>query len=145
MATIAPSPILKRRDAAQATLDRFKDVPFKWGKNDCVRLVAFHLRKLGINPKLANAGSYGSLLGAKRALARAGFATIAEAVDSLGFERITPAAAAVGDIIEWPAENELGALAIAVGNGRVVAYHQDAEGAAVLQLLQFVTAWRVPA
>src|SRR3546814_20753490 len=73
-----------RRRATQATADRFRDQPFTWGKNDCVRMVAFHLRKLGYRPKLAKAGSYSSALGAKRALARSGFETIGQALDALG-------------------------------------------------------------
>lgn len=139
-----PKPEAQRRvDATQATLDRFKDVPFEWGRFDCVRMAAHLLRQAGYKPSLSAGGTYRSLLGAKKALKKAGFDTLADALDSLGLERITPAATVVGDIIEWPSENELAALGIALGNGRMVAYHPDSAGACVLQPVEFVAAWRV--
>jgi hypothetical protein len=45
-------------------------------------MAVFHLRAMGLQPRIARAGSYASLLGARRALARAGFASLAEAVDT---------------------------------------------------------------
>ena len=140
--TAAPE-MVARVAAAQATLDRFKDAPFALGKNDCARMVAFHLRKLGVAVKLAKAGSYSSALGGRRALKRLGFGSLAEAVDAHGLLRIPPAAAAVGDLLELPAEDSFGALGVALGNGRVLAYHQDATGAVVVQPLEYVAAWRV--
>jgi len=136
--------MIRRVAAAQATLDRFKDQPHRFGKCDCIRLTAFHLRKLGYKPPLSKGGSYASYRGAKAALKRAGYASVAEAVDALGLERIPPAAAMVGDILQLPAVDELGALTVALGNGRVLGFHEDAIGAVVLQPLEFVAAWRVP-
>ena len=49
-----------------------------------------------------------------------------------------PAAAVVGDIVELPGEPPFGALSVAVGNGRVLGYHQDAEGAEILQPTAFL-------
>jgi hypothetical protein len=139
-----PQPIMVRRvAAAQATLDRFKDRPFALGKDDCARMAVFHLKQFGHRPKLAPAGSYSSLLGARRALTRAGFATLADAVDALGLARIPPAAAVVGDLLMLPGIDEFGALAVALGNGRVVAWHEDAAGACVIQPVEFLTAWSV--
>lgn len=131
-----------RTAAAQATMDRFAEQPFQWGKNDCARMVAYHLRKLGYPVRLAKAGTYASALGAKRALDRLGFGSLREAVDSYGLMRIPPAAAIIGDIIELPAEDRFGALGVALGNGRVLAYHQDAVGAVVIQPTDYATAWR---
>lgn len=142
--TLAPSlEMVQRRDAAQATLDRFKDQPFALGSRDCVRLVAFHLRKLGYAPRLAKAGSYRSFKSARAALKRAGFESVAEALDALGLERIAPAAALVGDIVQLPGADELGALTVAMGNGRVLGYHEHAAGAVVMQPQQTLAAWRV--
>lgn len=142
---MTPSPeMIRRADAAQATLDRFKDRPFALGSFDCVRMVAFHLRQLGHTPPLSKGGSYTTLLGAKRALRRAGHASLAAALDALGFPPIAPAEALVGDVVQLPAEDELGALTIYVGNGRTLGYHQDVAGATVLQPLRFAGAWRVP-
>jgi hypothetical protein len=136
------APMVRRRDAAQATLDKFKDKPFKWGVRDCSRMVAFHLRQLGYKVKLPPSGSYGTLLGAKRALKAAGFATVPEAIDAIGLERIAPAFATTGDLMEWPSENELAALGVVLGNGRMVAYHPNAAGAVVLQPIECIGAWR---
>ena len=135
-------PLMRRRDAAQSTLEKFRDKPFKWGVRDCSRLVAHHVRLLGYKVKLPASGSYGTMLGASRALTKAGFTSVGAALDALELARIAPAEAIVGDIIEWPSENSLAALGIALGNGRMVAYHPDAQGAAVLQPVEFLAAWR---
>jgi hypothetical protein len=135
--------MVRRAAAAQATLDKFKGKPFHFGSMDCAQLVAFHLRKMGHKPKLAKAGRYSSALGAKKALKRLGYETLAEAMDGNGFERIPPAAAIVGDVIEMPGLEGPGALAVALGNGRAVAYHEDAIGAVVVQPSQMLAAWRV--
>lgn len=133
----------KRAAAAQATLDKFKDRPFEFGKRDCAQLVKFHLRQLGCPIRCAKAGSYNSLLGARRALKRLGHADLLELMDA-SFARVPPAAALIGDLIAMPGEGELGALTVYVGNGRVLGYHQDALGATVLQPSEYVAAWRMP-
>lgn len=132
-----------RRLAAQATLDEFKDKPFRLGERDCVRMAAAHLRRLGYQVKLPPKGAYRTVRTARKALADRGFADLCAAVDAHGLERIPPAAAVVGDIIACPGANELGpALHVALGNGRTVAYHEDLVGAGVLQPLEYVAAWR---
>lgn len=137
-----PQPVIVRRvAAAQATLDQFQGRPFAFGSDDCARMVVFHLRQFGLKPRIAKAGSYSTLLGARRALARAGFATLADAVDAQGLLRIPPAAAVVGDLLMMPGVDDFGALAVALGNGRVLGWHEDAEGATVLQPVEFVAAW----
>lgn len=135
--------MIRRQQAAQATVDRFKGQPWQLGKNDCVRMAAFALRKMGHRPKLGKAGTYTTGAGALRALKRAGFNSLAEALDALGLARIPPAAALPGDIIMIPGEAPLdGALTVAVGNGRVLGYHEDATGAEVLHPVAFIAAWR---
>ena len=134
--------MVRRVAAAQATLDRFKARPFRFGTNDCARMAAFHLKKLGVPVRLAKAGSYRSTLGATRALRALGYSNLAAALDGHGLTRIAPAAAIVGDIVELPGEPPFGALAVAMGNGRALAYHQDADGAVVVQPTDYVAAWR---
>jgi len=136
---------IRRQQATQAAVDRFKGEPWQLGKNDCVRLAAFVLRKMGHRPQLGKAGTYTTGAGALRALNRAGFASLAEALDSLGLERIAPSAAQAADIIMIPGEAPLdGALMIAIGrNGRVLGFHQDLGTAEILQPVEFVAAWRV--
>ena len=135
--------MLDRRDAAQAVIDRFKDQPMVFGKNDCVRMAAFVLRKRGHRPQLGKAGSYTNALGAQRALKRAGYDSLADALDALGLQRIAPAAALPADIIMVPGEGSFGgALQVVVGNGRTLGYHQDLDGADILMPIEFVAAWR---
>lgn len=135
--------MIRRVAAAQATLDRFKGQPFMLGEADCARMTTFHLRQLKLRVQIAKAGSYKTPLSARRALIRAGFESLADALDKHGFARIPPAAAVVGDILALPAEDDLGALCVALGNGRVLGWHPDAEGATVLQPTEFVAAWSV--
>jgi len=136
--------MLRRQRAAQATVDRFRGVPFAYGKNDCARLAAFALRQMGHKPGLAKAGSYSTALGATRALKRLGHDDLASVLDGLGLLRIPPIAALPGDLIMLPGEGPFGgALAMAVGNGRVLSYHEDLDGADIVQPVEYVAAWRV--
>jgi hypothetical protein len=134
---------VRRQRAAQATLEQFRDRAFKLGTRDCVRLAAAHLRRLGYQVKLPASGSYCSVRAAAKKLEERGFADLLEAVDAHGLERIAPAAAVVGDVLAMPAEGPFGCgLVVALGNGRVVGYHQDLTGAGVLQPTEYITAWR---
>ncbi|BCI70015.1 hypothetical protein SPKIRA_08450 [Sphingomonas paucimobilis] len=135
-------PFIRRTNAAQATLDQWKARPMRLGTSDCVRMTASHLRRLGHKVKLPASGSYRSVRSALKALDERGYSSLADALDAMGLERIAPASAIVGDVLMLPAEDKLGALVVALGNGRVVGYHEEAIGAAVLQPLEYVTAWR---
>jgi hypothetical protein len=142
-------PMVRRRDAAQATLDKIRAKPMKLGSRDCLRKDAHHLRLLGYSVKLPPAGSYKTVRSALRKLRELGHADLPAAIDSIGLKRIVPAAAIVGDIVQVPwsenADDPLCALMILLGNGRAVGYHEDRPGADVLQPLagQIVSAWRV--
>ncbi len=139
-----PQPVMVRRvTATQATLDRFQGKPFVWGRADCARLAIFHVKQFGWKLRIGKAGAYSSALGARRALGRAGFTTLAEAIDAHGLPRIAPAAAKAGDLVELPSDDPVGAIGVALGNGRVLGWHPDAEGAVVVQPLQYVAAWSV--
>lgn len=136
------SPLERRAKAAQATLDHFRGKPFKLGTRDCGRMVDYQLKRLGVRVKAPAAGSYRTAIAAKRELNKLGYKSLADLLDT-HFERIPPAAALVGDVIEMPGAEGLSGLAIALGNGRVVAYHEDCDGAEVLQPLMMSAAWRV--
>jgi hypothetical protein len=133
----------RRRDATQATKDRFQGKPFQFGRNDCWQMVRSHLRAMGRPVKqAARASSYHSLLGAERQLRKFGYRSVIEVMDA-HFPRIAPAAATLGDVVSLPSEEGPGGLCIYVGNGRVFGYHQDAVGAEVLQPAVISSAWRV--
>lgn len=139
-------PLVRRRNAAQDALDHWR--PRKWlmGENDCLRMFARHARLLGHRIKIPPARSYRTVKGALKKLEELGHESLPAAIDSLGFGRIAPAAAVVGDLVQLPGDDErLPALTIALGNGRVVGWHESVAhgGAEVLQPLELVTAWRI--
>lgn len=132
------TPLEIRRDAAQATLDKFREVPFEPGKVDCVQVLKFHLRKIGRPPKFGVALNYGTLLQGKAALRRIGFASIGDALSSK-YPEITPAACLVGDLIELAAlEDEatkgLGAIVVYLGNNAVFGFHEATVGGTVMRI-----------
>ncbi|SEM63035.1 hypothetical protein SAMN05192583_0895 [Sphingomonas gellani] len=135
--------MVRRVAAAQATLARFRDRPFRWGSNDCARMAAFHLRQMGHKPQLAKAGSYRSALAARAALKRLGFATLAEALDAIGLQRVAPAEAWVGDIVMGDSGDVFGALGVLLGNEAMIGFHEHAAGATVLRHVHLVSAWRL--
>lgn len=137
-------PLVRRAHAAQTTLDTWSKRPMRLGTADCVRMVAAHLRRLGYTVKLPPSGSYRTVNSAVKALAAAGYDSVEQALDAMGLERIAPAAAIVGDVVMLPGVDRLGGLTVALGNGRVVGWHEEAVGGAtVLQPVEYVGAWRV--
>lgn len=138
-------PLITRAAAAQAAVDHWRAQPLRLGHADCVRMVATHLRTLGIPARLPVKGSYRTVKSAKAALRRAGHASVQAAIDALGLPRIAPAATLVGDVLELESEMpEFPALVIALGNGRVLGWHPDhPAGAVVMQPVAMIGAWRV--
>lgn len=133
-----PTIIERRVAAAQATLDRFRDVPFEPGKVDCVQVAKWHCRQLGRPMKFGKPLSYKTLMQGRGVLRRLGFASIGEALGSL-YPAITPAAALVGDLMELPALQDektrgLGALVIYLGNNAVFGFHEIAAGGTVMRI-----------
>ena len=135
--------LVRRREATQATVDAWKGKPFRLGYSDCVRLTASHLRRMGRKVRLPAQGSYRTLRSAEKALSARGYVDLPAAMDGMGFERIAPAAALPGDVIAIPSEHAIGCLMIAVGNGRALGFHENVEGAEILQPVEYVGAWRV--
>lgn len=136
--------LIRRVAAAQATVDRFSGKPLAYGKDDCVRMSAFCLRKLGVKASLLKAGTYKSELGAARVLKKMGHATLSDAVDALGLPRIAPAMCLPGDLMALPSDDpDRFSLSVAVGNGRVLAFWSGAGGVCtVVQPLIYAHAWR---
>jgi hypothetical protein len=136
-------PLVRRRDAAQALLDAWTKRPMRLGRSDCARMTASHLRRLGWRVKLPASGSYASVRSARREIAKLGHADLAGVLDGMGLPRIAPAAAIIGDVLLLESADGLGCLTVSLGNGRVLGYHDDVPGgAAVLQPLEYLAAWR---
>lgn len=109
-------------EATEKAVAKFHEKPFEWGRRDCVHLAAFVLRELGHPDPLANVGRYTTLLGAKRAMRRAGVKDFADYIDQMGFVRIAPAAALQGDLIGLPGQHGMLALGVSLGQDRVLAF-----------------------
>ena len=133
----------KRRDATRQTVERFAGHPFAWGSFDCGKMVIAHLRLMGRRPVLGPGGSWKTAIGLQRFLRRHGGTGAACLDDWMPGSRIIPAQTIVGDIVELPGDSVGGTFGVCVGNGRVLAYFEDVEGAAILAPTQFLAAWRV--
>ncbi|MCH4894013.1 hypothetical protein GO308_12895 [Sphingomonas sp. SFZ2018-12] len=134
-----------RAAATRATVAHYQGRAFEWGRVDCAKMVAWHLRQLrGLSMGLSKAGSYSSALGARRALGRLGYASLPDVLDAKGFERIAPAMAITGDIFMVAGTDDWPALVIATGNNTVLGFHEDSEVATVIRipLANIESAWR---
>lgn len=139
------SDLLARVAAIEATKAHYEGRPFQWGRVDCARVAVSHMRRLGRRTRnVGKAGSYDSALGAKRALRRAGYDNLAEALDGQGLARIPAASALPGDLIVVPGSDSLDAIGVWVGTGAALMFHEEAEGLVTMILNHPPeTAWRV--
>jgi len=135
------SHLITRAAAAEATVAQLDGKAFEWGRCDCVRMAALHVRRLGHRVALMKAGEYRNELGAVRALKRAGFDRLEDALDAR-FQRIPPAFALVGDLIGLPSDGDWPALTVQLSHGRVFGFMEGRAG--VMHPKAFVAAWRVP-
>lgn len=137
------TPMEKRHAAIEATMAKYRDRPFAWGSVDCAKIAAFHLAQLGHVIRIAKAGGYKTPLGAKRALRRLGYATLAEMADGIGLTAIAPARMLLGDIAETAGDNAIGTVGLYAGNGNLFGFHQDHPGLVTLQPDNILRAWSV--
>ncbi len=119
-------PLVRRVAVADRVAQKFLRQEFKWGERDCVRMAHLVVTGLGLPSPVRRAGTYRSERTAMRALAKAGFKTIDEALDQM-FPRIAPAEALPADILGFKSAcPQMGsALGVALSNGRCVAFIDD--------------------
>lgn len=136
----------RRREATQATLDKFRGLPFDWQEGrHCVRMAHYHLRQMGWrSPKLPTIPRVRSPLAAKKALKDKGFDSVTEWLDSI-LERIPPAMMLLGDIAVVEGVGGLDAVFVCAGPRRMFGWREDQPGAVVLEvgLDEVQGAWRV--
>ena len=118
-------PLQRRHAAIEATMARYRGRAFAWGKVDCAKVAAFHLKKLGYPILISKAGTYHSARSARRALARLGFDGLPALIDSFGLSRIPYSRLLIGDIILNEGHAGLDAIGIYAGNGHVLGFHED--------------------
>ena len=133
--------LLARREATQATMDKYRDRPFDWPtRSTCLHMAAFHLRQLGHSPPPVP--RVRSLLGAKRALAKRGWADAGEMLAGIGLVEIAPARMVIGDLAVLMSDaDNIGAITISVG-GKVMGWHEDAAGMVNIEPLRIERAFR---
>lgn len=132
----------QRAKVTQETLDSFIAHDFQWGKYDCGKMMIYQVRAMG--HKISTGGTWDSPLALARFLRRHG-GSGAACLDGWGLLRIPAAMVVVGDVVELAGgEPPFGAFGVYVGNGRVMAYHEDVAGLAILQPTEpYVAAWRL--
>lgn len=116
------SDLNRRAEATRQTLAKYRALPFDWKRRvTCIHLARHHMRNMGYKPPPIPA--FQSPLGARRALAKAGFADMAALLDSL-LPRIAPASAWVGDLALLEGDDGFDSIVIHAG-GKWLGYHSD--------------------
>lgn len=133
--------MIRRQQAVEATMAKYRFRPFDWkAKATCLHMARFHLRQMGKRPPALP--QIGSLLSAKKALKERGWDTVADMFDAIGLKRIPPAAMLLGDLAMLESADGMGSIVVSAG-GKVVGYHDDAEGMVVMDVVKYAGAWRV--
>lgn len=130
-----------RAAATERTKLAFIARPFDWTRQaTCVHLVRRQLLEMG--HQVPPVPTFRTPIGAKRALTKRGWSTVAEMVDAQ-LPRIHASEAIVGDILELASSDMLGGgLVVAVGNGRAMGYLEGSTALTILQPRAFGLAWR---
>ena len=136
--------LVRRQEAIAAVQAKYGGRAFDWKtKATCLHLARFHLRMMGKRPPALPA--IGSLLAAKRALAARGWADVGEMLDALKLQRVTPAAAWLGDLAMFPSEDGIGSLFIVVSPRKLLGWREDYPAPVVIDVEpgEIVAVWRV--
>ncbi len=104
---------------------RYRGRPFAWGKVDCAKVAAYHLKKLGYPISISKAGAYASARGAHRAIGRMGYDNLTDLLDGLGLTRIPYSRLLLGDLVLAQGHGGVDAIGIYASNGHVLGFHED--------------------
>lgn len=143
--------LLIRNEAVAACQARFDGKARQYGAVDCVQSTRVILRKAGVKIPQLKGKTYGSR-GKGAALLRAtGYASLVDALDALGLERVAPAATLPADILALPVPDDdpFGAslfVVTAAGARRAFGFDPITSRFAVgaPDLTACLAAWRVP-
>jgi hypothetical protein len=132
--------LYERMLRTQKTVDLWKGRPFKEnGTSDCIQLMIAHARHMGKKIKVEK---YRDAASRAAALRKLGFKSISEGMDA-NFTRIDASQVLLGDFVEMPGSNGFSAITVALGNGRVLGFHEDIPHADILQPVLISGVWRV--
>ena len=129
--------MLRRQQALEKTLAKYRDKAIDFKTVDCVRAARFHLIQMGHKPPPMP--KYHSLIGARRAAEQVGGL---EALLNSLLPRIAPAAMWLGDIALLEGEGGIDAVMFNVG-GKLAGLHESAERMVNVTALAVKGAWRV--
>ena len=117
--------LAERAARTREVLDRFEEKPFAWSGANCIRLAAAQAKALGHD--VPPVPMFRTPLGAKKALAKRGAASVAELLDQFLPRHPAPAFARLGDLVVLPQDPSLPeglqAVCIADGQGNVIGWH----------------------
>lgn len=136
--------LLRRKEATEATLARYRHKAFDWSKGiTCVHLARYQLRKMGHRPPTLP--RFRSAFAAKQAMKERGWSDASEMLDSM-LERIPPARMMLGDLAVAPSdEGNMGSIMVCAGPHKLLGWREDAPELVVLDvsLDELTGAWRV--
>lgn len=135
------NPLVRRAVLTEKTRAKFFGRPFRLGSCDCAKVAASHAKLFGW--KVPPPGRYTTLEGARARLGELGCDHIFGLVDKAGLPPIAPARAMTGDIVGCAGELDFGGLGIVLGNGLMLAFHEDAIGMAIVRMEQVERAWSI--
>lgn len=128
--------LLRRKDATEATLARYRGKAFDWSKGvTCVHLARCQLRKMGHTPPAMP--RFRSAFAARQAMAERGWSTVAEMLDSVLGEaaRIAPARMLLGDLAVAPSdEGGMGSIMVCAGRSKLMGWREDAPELVMLDI-----------
>lgn len=126
--------LLRRQQATNATLARFRERQFDWRAGiTCVHLARFHLRQMGHTPPPLP--RLRSAIGARRAMRDGGWSNVSDLLDGLKtLQRVPPAYLMDGDLAVVGSEDGLGAILICAGGGKFLGWRDDADGMVLIDV-----------
>lgn len=134
--------MIRRQEATEATMAKYRAKPFDWkAGTTCIHLLRFHLRQLGHKPQPLP--RIRSAIGARRALDQRGWKHVGDMLDTLLPRLPAYAMMTLGDVAMLRSGDGFGAITICAGPHKVLGWHDDAAGMAVLEPHEIEGAWRV--
>jgi hypothetical protein len=136
--------LIRRKDATEATLARYRGKAFDWSKGiTCVHLARCHMRKMGHTPPPMP--RFRSAFAARQAMTERGWNTVSEMLDSI-LERIPPSRMLLGDLAVAPSdEGGMGSIMVCAGPHKLMGWREDAPELVMLDVTldQLEGAWRL--
>lgn len=135
--------LVRRRDATQATEDRFRWKVADWKtQTTCLHMAHFHLKAMGV--KVPRVPPVRGPIAARKLLDRHGWADMAAVIDAQGLERIAPAMMLVGDLAYRASADGLGSVMICCGPHKLLGWFENDPRMVIMDMSfdQIETGWR---